>query len=478
MGQQRLLRGAWRLHVASVRDVLSIFDLFKPGLGPSSSHTSGPMKAACDFARRIEERASFDILRSLDVRLFGSLGATGEGHGTVEAIYLGLEGQHPATVGAEYADIRRQEIRESKLLRIHGRFPMTLGNDVQIHLQPEIRRAQHPNGLLFRAEFSDGSVEEMEYFSIGGGFVVDEHGREVDGRACDDIVVPFPYSSGAQLLDMAVSEGLTIAEIVRRNEGVLEKRESLDDDVFDLWLMMRASAERGRARTGNLPGRLRVPRRANRLFLQLGDLCHVDDSLRTMDDVVAFAIAINEENASGGRIVTAPTNGAAGTLPAVLRYLECVVPQEGGAFKEKAVNLLLTAGAIGILIKGAASISGAEVGCQGEVGTACAMAAGGLAAALGGSVPQVENAAEIGLEHNLGLTCDPVGGLVQIPCIERNALAAVKAITAARMALRGDGTHYVSLDAVIDTMRRTGADMAEIYKETSLGGLAVAFPEC
>jgi L-serine dehydratase len=436
------------------------------------------MKAAYDFVRRVNGQGRIRNVRFVEVRLFGSLGATGEGHGTVEAIYLGLEGHHPSTIEAEFADQRRQEIRRSRMVRIHNEHPLELERGVQVYLQPEIHRVQHPNALVIRAEFDDESFESMEYYSVGGGFVVDERGREVEGSSRDGVVVPFPFRSGTELVEMAEARGLLIADIVRQNEYALEGRASLDDDVFGLWLTMQRSAERGRMRTGNLPGRLRVPRRAGRLFEQLGTRNCEDDSLSTMDDVVAFAIAVNEENASGGRIVTAPTNGAAGTVPAVLRYLECSTARDSAGFKEKVVTFLLTAGAVGMLIKGAASISGAEVGCQGEVGTACAMAAGGLAAALGGTVRQVENAAEIGLEHNLGLTCDPIGGLVQIPCIERNALAAVKSIAAARMALRGDGTHYVSLDAVIDTMRRTGADMAEIYKETSLGGLAVAIPEC
>lgn len=450
---------------------VSVFDLFSIGVGPSSSHTVGPMRAAARFVRGLADEGLIDSVARVRVDLFGSLGATGRGHGTIGAVVLGLMGADPESV--DPADISRQleAVRSQRQLALSGRRVVDFEIDADISLRLD-RLDFHSNGMAFEAIARDSTViDRKTYFSIGGGAVVDE--RALDGDRAPTAAVPHPFRTAAELVALAEEQACTIATIVADNEQALGRHHDLRGALLRIWTVMRQCVAAGLTHEGTLPGGLHVPRRAAQLAAQLD--VRPDDPLYVLDWVTVCALAVNEENAAGGRVVTAPTNGAAGVIPAVLHYYDRFVP---GADDDGVVRFLLTAGAIGMLIKTNASISGAEVGCQGEVGSACAMAAAGLAAVLGGTVRQVENAAEIGMEHNLGLTCDPVGGLVQIPCIERNAVAAVKAITAARMALHGDGTHHVSLDTVIKTMRDTGADMAEKYKETALGGLALNVVEC
>ncbi|MFB1293939.1 L-serine ammonia-lyase [Mycobacterium sp. pW049] len=446
---------------------VSVFDLFSIGIGPSSSHTVGPMRAA----RRFTQRLGVDAVARVRVELYGSLGATGAGHGTPGAVVLGLEGLDPETVDPDTAHARIAEVGSQHRLRLGGRqaIEFDMANDIVLSLQA---MEFHSNGMVFTA-FDDGGamLARRTYYSVGGGFVVDED-EAADGAA-EDVVLPYPFLTGADMVALAVENRCSIADLVARNEAALGNGPRLREGLLRIWSAMRECVDRGLAADGTLPGSLRVRRRARVLAMALES--NPADPLYAMDWVTVYALAVNEENAAGGRVVTAPTNGAAGIIPAVLHYYWRFVP---GADEDGVVEFLLTAAAIGQLFKANASISGAEVGCQGEVGSACSMAAGALAAVLGGSPAQVENAAEIGIEHNLGLTCDPVGGLVQIPCIERNAIASVKAITAARMALAGDGTHHVSLDTAIKTMRDTGADMADKYKETSRGGLALNVVEC
>jgi len=457
---------------------ISIFELYKIGIGPSSSHTVGPMRAAATFAGRLREHGLLGQTRALRVELFGSLGHTGRGHGTDRALMLGLEGQVPERVDPELVGLRSAEIERS------GRLSLAAEQDIDFVPRRDLtfhkRRTlpYHPNGMRFIALGGDGAVLlSRDYYSVGGGFVVNQEAAAGDRIIVDNTVIQWPFSSADGLLAVCRAHDLSIADVVRANEQAWRDAQSVRADLLNIWQAMRACVERGCRSEGVLPGPLRVRRRAPALLAQLGGLpAQVrTGSLEVLDWVNLFALAVNEENAAGGRVVTAPTNGAAGIVPAVGLYYQHFVPQ---ASADGIEDFLLTAGAIGILYKENASISGAEVGCQGEVGVACSMAAGGLTAALGGSPEQVENAAEIGMEHNLGLTCDPVGGLVQIPCIERNAMGAVKAINASRMALRGDGKHRVSLDRVIKTMRETGADMRSKYKETSRGGLAVNVIEC
>jgi len=460
---------------------ISVFDLFKVGIGPSSSHTVGPMKAAGMFARGLAEDGLMPQVATVRVALYGSLGLTGPGHGSDKAVLLGLEGEQPATVDVDAVPGRIKTITESGTLRLLGEheIPFTLGKNLEFNRRKKL--GYHPNGMRFTAYGDDGaSLRERAYYSVGGGFVADEDqaAADSDGQPPDpaDPGLPYPFTTGEELLACTRASGLPISGIVLANEQALGRTAGqVRADLGDLWQVMRACVERGCATDGMLPGGLKVPRRAPRLFRQL--TCERDggDPLRAMDWVTLYALAVNEENAAGGRVVTAPTNGAAGIIPAVLHYYDRFVP---GASADGVARFLLTAAAIGTLFKENASISGAEVGCQGEVGSACSMAAGALAEVLGGTPEQVENAAEIGIEHNLGLTCDPIGGLVQVPCIERNAVASVTAINAARLALRGDGSHFVSLDKAIATMRATGADMHDKYKETSRGGLAVNVIEC
>jgi L-serine dehydratase len=447
---------------------VSVFDLFSIGIGPSSSHTVGPMRAAGRFARHLAADGRLSNVARVRIELYGSLGATGAGHGTPGAVVLGLEGCEPETVDPLVARARVEEIHAGSKLLLAGAHAIPF-DDADIVLS--LRAMDfHSNGMVFLAFDAGGNeLSRRVYYSVGGGFVVDEH--EATTGPSEDIAVPYPFGTAAELVRLATENGCSIAELMERNEAALGREDDLRAGLLRIWAAMRECVDAGLAATGTLPGKLRVRRRARRLAETLDP----DDPLYAMDWLTVYALAVNEENAGGGRVVTAPTNGAAGVIPAVLHYYSRFVPD---ATDDGIVEFLLTAGAIGQLFKANASISGAEVGCQGEVGSACSMAAAGLAAVLGGTPAQVENAAEIGIEHNLGLTCDPVGGLVQIPCIERNAVASVKAITAARMALHGDGTHHVSLDTAIKTMRDTGADMKDKYKETSLGGLAINVVEC
>ena len=455
---------------------VSVFDLFKIGIGPSSSHTVGPMKAACSFARRLERQGLLEKTGRVRVSLYGSLAHTGRGHGTDKAVMLGLQGELPDRIDPDHIDPALAAIRESSRLSLLGRQAIGFQEKADLLFRKRERLPHHPNGMRFEALGDRGEVlEQREYYSVGGGFVISQDKASEDLIVTDATELPHPFGTGDQLLAFCERHGLRIAEIMLTNESCWRPAAETRRRLLNIRLAMRQCMERGFRQQGVLPGGLRVNRRAPLLHSELSRQRAGADPLSTLDWVNLYALAVNEENAAGGRVVTAPTNGAAGVIPAVLQYYEDFVP---GADEDGVIEFLLTAGAIGILYLQNASISGAEVGCQGEVGVACSMAAGGLTAAMGGTMPQVENAAEIGMEHNLGLTCDPVGGLVQIPCIERNAMAAVKAINAQRMAFRGDGKHRVSLDKVIKTMRETGADMKSHYKETSRGGLAVNVIEC
>ena len=448
---------------------VSVFDLFSIGIGPSSSHTVGPMRAAGRFARHLAADGLLPNVSQVRIGLYGSLGATGAGHGTPGAVVLGLEGSEPETVDPAVANARVEEIREGGKLLLAGTHTIDFDHTTDVVLS--LRAMDfHSNGMVFLAFDSAGEeLSRRMYYSVGGGFVVDE--QEAESGPREDTAVPYPFNTAAELVRLAVENDCSIAELMARNEAALDRDPDLRAGLLRIWAAMRECVEAGLNATGTLPGALRVRRRAR----LLAETLDPSDPLYAMDWLTVYALAVNEENAGGGRVVTAPTNGAAGVIPAVLHYYSRFVP---GATDDGIVEFLLTAAAIGQLFKANASISGAEVGCQGEVGSACSMAAAGLAAVMGATPAQVENAAEIGIEHNLGLTCDPVGGLVQIPCIERNAVASVKAITAARMALHGDGTHHVSLDTAIKTMRDTGADMKDKYKETSQGGLALNVVEC
>jgi L-serine dehydratase len=445
----------------------SVFELFKIGIGPSSSHTVGPMKAARAFAVAARDAGALPGAAEVRVELFGSLAATGRGHGTDGAVVLGLAGEAPDTLDPDAAPGLVARVRASGRLSLLGAHEVAFREAEHLALVAQPLRF-HPNGLRFTLVSGAGApLLSRTYFSVGGGFVVEE-GAPIAATARPR--VPHPFSSAAELLARCAERGLSVSALMRANEEAVRPAAEVEAGLLRLWSAMAACVERGCRMEGTLPGGLAVRRRAPALFRQLvAKDSTVPDPLVAMDWVSLWALAVNEENAAGGRVVTAPTNGAAGIVPAVLHFYRRFTP---GADDAGTVRFLLTAGAIGALYKENASISGAEVGCQGEVGTACSMAAAGLAEVLGGTPPQVENAAEIGMEHHLGLTCDPVGGLVQIPCIERNAMAAVQAIQAARMALRGHGRHRVSLDQVIGTMRDTGADMQAKYKETALGGLA------
>ncbi|WNM30395.1 L-serine ammonia-lyase [Streptomyces sp. Li-HN-5-11] len=453
---------------------ISVFDLFSIGIGPSSSHTVGPMRAARMFARRLRNEDLLGSVASLRAELYGSLGATGHGHGTPKAVLLGLEGNSPRTVDVETADERVERIRETGRLRLLGEqeIPFSFDDDLVLHRRKAL--PYHANGMtLWAYDASGNELLTKTYYSVGGGFVVDEEAVGADRIKLDDTVLKYPFRTGDELLRLAKETGLSISSLMLENERAWRTEEEIRAGLLEIWRVMRECVRRGMTREGILPGGLKVRRRAAVTARQLR--AEGDATARAMEWITLYAMAVNEENAAGGRVVTAPTNGAAGIIPAVLHYYIDFIP---GADEDGVVRFLLAAGAIGMLFKENASISGAEVGCQGEVGSACSMAAGALAEVLGGTPEQVENAAEIGMEHNLGLTCDPVGGLVQIPCIERNGMAAVKAVTAARMAMRGDGSHKVSLDKVIKTMKDTGADMSVKYKETARGGLAVNIIEC
>ncbi|WHZ11366.1 MAG: L-serine dehydratase, beta subunit / L-serine dehydratase, alpha subunit [Burkholderiaceae bacterium] len=459
--------------------MLSVFDIFKIGIGPSSSHTVGPMRAALMFAQSLQEQALLPRVEHVQVELFGSLGATGRGHATDQGVLLGLLGEAPDTVDPANAATRLAAVRREKRLPLLGRQPIAFDPLRDIAFLGERSLPEHPNAMRVAAFDANGALlREAHYFSVGGGFVV-EGGAEAPADGAHAVLPPFPFRSGDELVALARAEGCSIARLVLANERAWRSEPEVRAGLLRIWQVMQDCTGRGlgldNAEVAQvLPGALRLRRRAPDLYRRLSQGA-TGDPLAAIDWVNAFAMAVNEENAAGGRVVTAPTNGAAGIVPAVLHYYMRFVP---GASDDGVIEFLLTAAAIAMLYKTNASISGAEVGCQGEVGVACSMAAGALAAAQGGTVAQVENAAEIGMEHNLGLTCDPVGGLVQIPCVERNAMGAVKAINAARMALGGDGTHYVSLDTVIRTMKQTGEDMKSKYKETSQGGLAVNVVEC
>jgi L-serine dehydratase len=433
----------------------------------------GPMKAALQFVHGLQREGALQNCVRLRVDLYGSLGATGAGHGSPKAIILGLEGETPQGVDVDSIAARVAAVREESRLHILGEHPINFSYRDDLVMHRDEALPFHSNGMRFSAFAEDGeSIYERIYYSVGGGFVVDETAEADDALVEDPTVLPWLFTSGDELLAQCKTSGLSISALMMENEKAWRDEASIKAQLLEFWHVMRACIDKGCKEEGIMPGGLKVKRRAAQLHRQLKSHSSklADESLVTLDWVTLYALAVNEENAAGGRIVTAPTNGAAGIIPAVLRYyLEFCA----GATEDDIYRFLLTAGAIGILYKMNASISGAEVGCQGEVGSACSMAAGALADALGGTPLQVENAAEIAMEHNLGLTCDPIGGLVQVPCIERNAMAAIKAISAARMALRGDGQHYVSLDQVIKTMRDTGRDMQDKYKETARGGLAV-----
>ena len=456
---------------------LSVFDLFKIGIGPSSSHTVGPMRAAVRFAEGLRRDDLLSSTDAIKVELYGSLGATGKGHGSDKAVLLGLEGEQPDSVDTSSVDARLAAIRASGELNLLGEKPIRFVEKQHLAM---IRKPLtfHPNGMIFRAFDAAGlQIRSREYYSVGGGFVVDEQAAGADRIVEDSTVLQYPFTTGKQLLAHCAEHKLSISQVMLANEAAWRPEAETRARLLHIWQVMQDCVEAGCRNEGIMPGGLKVKRRAADLHRQLckHPEASLRDALSVLDWVNLYALAVNEENASGGRVVTAPTNGAAGIVPAVLHYYSRFIPSSND---DGVVRFLLTAAAIGILYKENASISGAEVGCQGEVGVACSMAAGALCEVLGGSVNQVENAAEIGMEHNLGLTCDPIGGLVQVPCIERNAMGSVKAINAARMALRGDGQHFVSLDKVIRTMRQTGADMNNKYKETARGGLAVNIIEC
>ena len=460
---------------------ISVFDLFKIGIGPSSSHTVGPMRAAAIFVASLESAGVLGQVASVRAELYGSLGATGHGHGSMPAIVLGLRGEHPETVDPSATLSVVEQVRASGKLTLGvagGAASREIGFDVDedVVLHRRKRLPFHSNAMVFTAaDLAGQELSNRTYYSVGGGFVLDEDQAEGPRLVPDAVEVPHPFCSGADLLSRTKETGLPISGLMLANELVRRDEDAIRAGLSRIWSVMRECVEAGSHASGVLPGGLKVRRRAPGLREKLEHASDVTDPLYAMEWVTLYALAVNEQNASGGRVVTAPTNGAAGIIPAVLHYYTRFVP---GASEDGVIRFLLTAAAIGVLFKENASISGAEVGCQGEVGSACSMAAAGLAEVLGGTPEQVENAAEIGLEHNLGLTCDPVGGLVQIPCIERNAIASVKAITAARMAIMGDGEHHVSLDKAIKTMRETGADMKDKYKETSRGGLALNVVEC
>ena len=455
---------------------VSVFDLFSIGIGPSSSHTVGPMRAAGRFVTTLADEGLLGATTRVRSELFGSLGATGHGHGSYNAVLWGLEGEDPETVDTRTAALRAEEIRTTGTMRLNASHAIGFdaAEDVVLHR----RRALpfHPNGMTFTAYTGDQVVLVRSYYSIGGGFVLDDDGTGQPALLPDPTPVPFAFRTAAELLALCRRHDLSVSQLMLANECARRPEADVRAGLLEIWAVMAACVRAGSATPGVLPGGLKVRRRAADLHERLVVTgSGSPDPLAALDWVTLWALAVNEENASGGRVVTAPTNGAAGIIPAVLHYAVRFVP---GTDDDAIVAFLLVAGAIGAIYQQTASISGAEVGCQGEVGTACSMAAAALTEILGGSVEQVENAAEIGMEHHLGLTCDPIGGLVQIPCIERNAIGSVKAITAARLAIRGDGRHTVSLDKVIKTMMQTGADMKVKYKETSRGGLAVNIVEC
>lgn len=457
---------------------LSIFDLYKVGIGPSSSHTVGPVVAANRFLDELRSRDVLQRVASVHVGLFGSLAMTGKGHATDVAVMIGLMGEKPDLVDPDKVPLYIEEIKSSGQLNLAGERMISFDpeNDLPFNFGESLPK--HPNGMHFKAYDAAGIiVYDNIFYSVGGGFVLSDAEAGQGKTVKSDHVLPYQFNNGVELLDVCEAQGKTIAELVLENELTWCNQKDLEERLWNLWQVMDNCIKRGCHEVGILPGGLNVKRRANELFEELKNSPEASfkDQLTVMDWVNLFAIAVNEENAAGGRVVTAPTNGAAGVIPAVLAYYDRFVH---GSNKQGIYDFLATSAAIGMLYKKNASISAAEVGCQGEIGVACSMAAGALCAVMGGTNQQIENAAEIGMEHNLGLTCDPIGGLVQVPCIERNTMGAVKAINAARLALRGDGQHHVSLDSVIETMRQTGVDMQDKYKETSQGGLAVNVVAC
>ncbi|WP_330946728.1 L-serine ammonia-lyase [Thermomonas sp. LB-4] len=463
---------------------VSTFDLYKIGIGPSSSHTVGPMRAAARFVSHwLLENDVLARTTRIRAEVFGSLALTGRGHGTDKAVLMGLEGHWPNEIDPDIIPPALERIRASKRLRLGGQHEIAFDEKRDLVMNKRQKLPFHTNGMRFTAFDADGvELATRDYYSVGGGFVVNQDEAAEDRIVADTTPLPHPFNSGAELLAECERSGLSIAQLMFENEKAWRSEEQIRDGLRELWQAMQGCVARGMRAGGTLPGGLHVVRRAPALHAELAARpeAAMRDPLTVLDWVNLYALAVNEENAAGGRVVTAPTNGAAGILPSVLHYYErfCASEKDAAAREQGIFTFLLTAAAVGILYKENASISGAEVGCQGEVGVACSMAAAGLTAALGGTPGQIENAAEIGMEHNLGLTCDPIGGLVQIPCIERNAMGSVKAINASRMALRGDGQHKVSLDKVIRTMRDTGRDMQDKYKETSRGGLAVNVIEC
>ena len=457
--------------------VCSTFELFKIGVGPSSSHTMGPMLAAAMFVERVAEAGKLDDVTRLETLLFGSLALTGKGHATDRAILLGLSGQRPENIEPDEADALVEQIRSSSKISLNGDHEIAFDEQADVIFDQKKRLDFHSNAMRFNAFNGDDLIDSRVYYSVGGGAILDEDQIGANNPEAGLWDVPHAFCSGADLLKIAADKNISIADIMRNNERTAKGDIEISGDIRKIADAMSACIDRGIKNGGILPGGLKVKRRAPLIYGRLMERQEraLSDPLTILDWVNLWALAVNEENAAGGKVVTAPTNGAAGIVPSVLRFYERFAPKADEAGVE---TFILTAAAIGSLFKENASISGAEVGCQGEVGVACSMAAAGLTAAWGGTPLQVENAAEIGMEHNLGLTCDPVGGLVQVPCIERNAVGAVKAIEAARLAILGDGTHRVSLDEVVETMRKTGLDMSERYKETSQGGLAVNLVEC
>jgi len=453
---------------------LSVFDMFSIGIGPSSSHTVGPMRAAYRFLKRIKNLQEVDHLQ---IDLYGSLALTGKGHATDKAVILGLQGETPEGIDPETIEPKLHRVAEEKTLLLGGKVAVPFIEERDLLFHKDRFLPYHPNGVRFTAYHKGQVIDQHVYYSVGGGFVVC---HEEATKTVEDVVgghdpIPYPYRNGDDILRMAKESGLTVPEMIRANERVHRTDEEIDKGLLNIWNVMQRCIERGFHQEGILPGGLGVKRRAPEVFKQLQDRSFHEDPALIFDWVSLFALSVNEENAAGGRVVTAPTNGAAGIVPATLKYYTTFTPNPT---QKGVIDFLLTAGGIGMLFKWGASISAAEMGCMGEVGVACSMAAAGLTAALGGTTAQIENAAEIGMEHHLGLTCDPVKGLVQIPCIERNTMGTLQAINGARLALLGDGSHRVSLDQVIATMKETGKNMQSIYKETSLGGLAVNVHEC
>lgn len=455
---------------------LSVFDLFKVGIGPSSSHTVGPMRAACLFINKLNDLSLLGEVKKLTITLYGSLSATGIGHNTDSAIQLGLMGYDPETIETKFIDTIVEKIRKDEKINLSGTHEIGFFYDRDIIFSDEILPL-HANAMKLSASNADEILRSDTFYSVGGGFVLNEE-EMIKETPEEKSVVPYPFHTAEQLLILCKTYNLSISELIMENEKTWRTEQQIKEGILYIWSVMKQCIENGMNNRGVLPGGLNVRRRAWELhqkLLSVDNPNSINSTLSAMEWVNLYALAVNEENAAGGRVVTAPTNGASGIIPAVLNYY--IVTSENKN-KDDIVRFFLSATAVGILCKKNASISGAEVGCQGEVGSACAMASAGLAEVLGATPEQLENAAEIGLEHNLGLTCDPVGGLVQVPCIERNAIGAIKAINAVQMALRGDGSHIISLDKVINTMKITGRDMSSKYKETSKGGLAINTIEC